>query len=226
MLSADVTTLPSEYRDFVTFAHRPLLSRLARAAVALALLLAGCGGNGSGDSTTTSAPVAVPHLGIVLAAAPAGESGALVRSLLRNGVRSLLRPGDLIVVVNGTRAKSAAQVRALLTRQSLGDRLTLTVLRGSRRLTFAETLSPNAYLGAEVRSNGPAAVMRVAPGSPAARAGLAPGDTIVAIDGRPISGARAVLAALATRHAGDTVRIEVARGSRRLRLTAVLGERR
>jgi S1-C subfamily serine protease len=238
----DVTILPSEYRDFVTFGRRALSTRLLPvAAVAAALLLAGCGGSGPGgsaptpgstDSGTTAsastgstASTPVPHLGIVLGAPPAGESGVLVRSLLRKGVRSLLRPGDLIVVVNGTRARSAAQVSALLHRQGLGDRLTLTVRRGSRRLRFSETLSPSAYLGAQVQGRNRVAVIAVAPRSPAAAAGLMPGDAIVAIDGRAVHDAPGVLAVLATRHPGEQVRVEVVRGSRRLLLTATLGER-
>ena len=58
-------------------------------------------------------------------------------------------------------------------------------------------------------------VGRVRPGTPAARAGLAPGDVIVQIDGRPIRTAADVEAALATAAPGTTVRVGYLRGTER-----------
>ena len=65
------------------------------------------------------------------------------------------------------------------------------------------------------RGESPAIVItRVEPGSPAARAGLDPGDTLVSIDGRRVTAA--TLYALPARLApGDTVTLEVRRGDAR-----------
>jgi Do/DeqQ family serine protease len=61
-----------------------------------------------------------------------------------------------------------------------------------------------------------AAVMRVHSSSPAARAGLEPGDVIVAVDGQDVADARAVHYRLTTRGVGNTSRLEVIRKGRRM----------
>jgi len=71
-------------------------------------------------------------------------------------------------------------------------------------------------IGFAMRGKNPAiaeaALAKVSPGSPAARAGLKKGDRIVAADGRPISRAAQVKEALARHYAGDTIRLTIARG--------------
>lgn len=73
----------------------------------------------------------------------------------------------------------------------------------------------HAYLGTAVvdAASGGAVVRSVAVGGPAAKAGLRNGDRIVAIDGAAITGAGAIVAALATHQPGDHVTITVRRGS-------------
>jgi 2-alkenal reductase len=69
-------------------------------------------------------------------------------------------------------------------------------------------------------------VVEVLPGSAAARAGLRGfpsrdrginlhGDEIVQVDGRPVRSAGDLLRAVSTRHAGDVLRLSVARIGRR-----------
>jgi hypothetical protein len=63
-------------------------------------------------------------------------------------------------------------------------------------------------------------------GSPAEEAGLRPGDVVVEFDGREVGDIYAYTYALRDKKPGDVVEIVVERGGERVRVTAVLGERR
>ncbi|MCM8596909.1 S1C family serine protease [Accumulibacter sp.] len=76
-------------------------------------------------------------------------------------------------------------------------------------------------------------ILRVAPGSSAEAAGLqgarltpegavAPGDIIVAVDGKPVDSVGRLMARLDDRRVGDTVVLEVLRDGRRIEVRAVL----
>ena len=68
-----------------------------------------------------------------------------------------------------------------------------------------------------------ALVASVDAGSAAARAGIAAGDLIVAVDGSPIDGAPALTAAISSHAPGDQVAVEVVRDGNERTLTVVLG---
>jgi hypothetical protein len=68
-------------------------------------------------------------------------------------------------------------------------------------------------------------VSKVEPGSPAAAAGVAVGDVMVAIDGEPVAAARDLRRVVGPRRDGDQVAVDVVRNGRRLQLTARLKER-
>lgn len=68
-------------------------------------------------------------------------------------------------------------------------------------------------------------VVRPLPGSPAEKAGLAPGDAIVSVDGIEIPDADVFQATMASRHAGAEVRLRVLREGRWRTITAILSER-
>jgi hypothetical protein len=52
-------------------------------------------------------------------------------------------------------------------------------------------------------------VLRVAPASPAAKAGIAPGEVIQAVDGQPVTGTAEILAVVAARRAGEKLGLHV-----------------
>jgi len=84
----------------------------------------------------------------------------------------------------------------------------------------------HAYLGVELGdgTNG-AQIGTVRDGSPASKAGLQQGDTVVAIDGKPVSDADAAVAAINAKKPGDKIALTVARGGQRQTVTATLGTR-
>ena len=90
------------------------------------------------------------------------------------------------------------------------------VLRVLPRLKSGETLAPGV-LGIGYRSRDPfTGEPRIATcrsGSPAAKAGLRPGDLIVAAGGRPVTRIAELRHVLAPLYAGDTVTLTVERGS-------------
>ncbi len=81
------------------------------------------------------------------------------------------------------------------------------------RLARGEVLRP-AFLGVvpDPSHAGGVRVAEVAPGSPAAAAGLAPGDVILAAGDEPVTAPWRLLRALARRAAGDELELEVRRG--------------
>ncbi len=84
-----------------------------------------------------------------------------------------------------------------------------------------------AWLGVDIDQLpfGGVVVVFVEPSSPAAAAGLEPGDVITQIDNRPIQSASDLHSALARLHAGDHVEISISRGSTLLTAQATLATR-
>ena len=67
-------------------------------------------------------------------------------------------------------------------------------------------------------------VVRVVPGTGADRAGIRSEDFIVGLDGEPIEDGGELRRLLRAKHPGDTVRVEILRGSRRQTISVRLGE--
>src|SRR4029079_18242172 len=102
---------------------------------------------------------------------------------------------------------------------------TIRVVRGSKKFTLTEVQSPTAFLGTQVQDGkGGALVVGIAPGSPAAEAGIKEDDVIVAVDGDPIGGGDDLLNAVGTHAPGDEIPITVERDGKRVDLRATLIE--
>jgi S1-C subfamily serine protease len=69
-------------------------------------------------------------------------------------------------------------------------------------------------------------VLTVDPGSPAARAGVRPGDVIVAYDGEPVAGVDALQRRLAAPPVGAAVALDLIRGAERVQVAVVPEEHR
>ncbi|HVF36001.1 MAG TPA: Do family serine endopeptidase [Candidatus Saccharimonadia bacterium] len=87
-----------------------------------------------------------------------------------------------------------------------------------------ETQALDAEIAALLDTNAPrgAVVVRVRDGSPAAQAGIEPGDVVVALDGRPIAGPRELSNAEALLPVGTRVRLSLVRGHVAREVTAEL----
>jgi serine protease Do len=94
-------------------------------------------------------------------------------------------------------------------------RTTGRVHRGEIGAT-AQTISPLMSRGLDLPQDWGAILADVAPGGPAADAGLRPGDIVVSLDGKIMENARQLAVNLYQRSVSDRVRIEAQRGAERL----------
>jgi len=97
------------------------------------------------------------------------------------------------------------------------------------RLARGERIT-RAHLGLETSPASPggdvgAEIQRVVPGGPGSRAGLREGDVILKLDGKDVNEPADVSGAIADKHPGDVVEIEVERGGKLTKLKATLGTR-
>lgn len=85
-----------------------------------------------------------------------------------------------------------------------------------------------AFLGVAVQnSTNPkgAALVRVVPGSAAAKAGLKSGDVVTAVDGRAVAGAASMTSQVRAHSPGDKVELTYSRTSQSKTVTVTLGDR-
>jgi serine protease Do len=90
----------------------------------------------------------------------------------------------------------------------------------------AQTVTPVLAAGLGLARAEGVVLADVLPGSPAAAAGLRPGDFVVALDGKPMENGRQLHVNLYRRTVGDVVRLEVLRGDQRLEVPVAVSERR
>ena len=217
-------------------AHTALL------ATGLSLALAGAGCGGSDDSTTNSAtqPPAstattaqppeepVELLGATLTTATAGKPGVVVQSVNQDEL-SRLRTADVIVAFNGEPVTSAQGLVAAVEKVGLGESFKITVVRGSKHFELNELKAATTFLGVDVQDQEEggkgALVVEVAPGSPAAKAGLRKGDLIVAVDDTTIGKTDDLLEAVGVQSPGDEIQVSAERGSKDVNVTATLVRR-
>ncbi len=125
------------------------------------------------------------------------------------------RDHSAAIVVSGSRSESGQLCYAIPVEQ---------VRRIAEKLRTTGKIVPG-WLGINFDS-GSNLIEEVVRESPAAKAGIAKGDRIEEIAGKPIASFRDIMAALEFRLAGDKISLTVNRAGRPLRLAAELGERR
>lgn len=139
------------------------------------------------------------------------QRGGAVISRVESGSAAAeagLKPGDIIVEVNGQKIENSAEVRNVVGLQRIGQQVNMTVIRDGKKRTVkaviaepkltvfeGEELNPRlrgAKLGAAdvvLKQEGISGlvVMEIEPNSPAAASGLRRGDIITSINRQPIS---------------------------------------
>jgi len=138
-------------------------------------------------------------------ALPRGASGALVSRVSEGGPGAAagVRRGDLVTRLDGMAVRSARDFYEVLEHVTVGQAVRVELLEGGSARTasaLARALGPEAVgelaeqlLGLRLRADPKAGfvVTSVRPGSGSARIGLAPGDLVLAIDGRALESADA-----------------------------------
>lgn len=137
------------------------------------------------------------------------SAGALVARVEEGtpAERAGIEPGDVVIAVNGRSVRSSRDLRNAIGLMRAGSQVELTILRDGKEETVTAHLddgqemrdqvrSTRALAGAELEDLRPGmsgygrvegvVVARVAPGSPAARIGLLPGDVIMAVNREPV----------------------------------------
>lgn len=127
---------------------------------------------------------------------PFGQA-ALIAAVRPNSpaAKSGLKAGDTIIEIDGRPIQSQAQLRARLNPRYAGERIELVALRGDERIEIAAELVAelvpyqHPFLGILPKrgTTGQGIVIRhVYPDSPAAAAGLDPGDVLLALAGEVV----------------------------------------
>jgi serine protease Do len=144
-----------------------------------------------------------------------------------------LKAGDRIEEIDGRKIHRAAEVKEQISRLYAGQKIHLVALREKQRLECEVELVPklepyeHALLGLlPMRDPGETtgvAVRYVYPHSPAAEAGIEPGDVLVSLAGKPIRRRDDALQQISTFQPDDEVQLEVRRAQQTRKLSVKLG---
>jgi serine protease Do len=166
---------------------------------------------------------------------PPHLAGALVNRVREDGpaARSDLRRGDVVMKVDSTPVRSARELFEILERTTSGQELRLGVFRaGEERVVRVRTAEippeqlvelAERLLGMKLRPEAGALVVEsVRPGSGAERIGIAPGDLVLGINGRPTDSLDALRRATLDLRGRSRALVVVQRGRGRYHVTLPL----
>lgn len=151
------------------------------------------------------------------------KSGLTIKEIVPGSPAATIgaKPGDIIKSVNKVEPKTVTDFRDLLmanppgsvlainvARKGKTQTLTITTTANSRPMSISDEL-PVAGLTLGDTADEGLQVRRVQPGSPAAKAGLRPGDIVTKLDGKVVSEASALDLLLQEKKAGDSLVVTV-----------------
>lgn len=184
--------------------------------------------------------IALPESGSLRERFDGLAKGIVVSTIEANSpaYESDLRPIDVITAIDGKELADPRELQREILRRKVGALVQLTIWRAGRTLQVPVTTAelPESFSNAtkfplrpeakrevlglvllDTETGGPR-IVEIAPDSPAARVELAPGDTIIAVDGEPQNSAEAAADALesaAARNARKGVLITFERGGKK-----------
>jgi S1-C subfamily serine protease len=155
------------------------------------------------------------------------KGGILVDMVFDNtpAAKAGLKKGDRIVAVGGQAAADLQTYLRVVRTLPPGEKVEVFAVRGDRPQKFVVQLTPLNTAGALTQfgltMDGPR-VTKVTDNSTAAKAGLKPGDRLVAVAGKPVSGGAEAMRHLLGVTSGDWVVLAFERGGKVRSATAVL----
>jgi type II secretory pathway component PulC len=170
------------------------------------------------------------------------QSGLTIRTIQPQSVffNSGLRPGDVLLSVDNRPITNQFEFNRLISTYH-APRIPLIVMRDGLQQTiyfnrpqdFAiQSLRPvvrtdQAMLGVSLDFRVPdaAIVTQVTPASPAERAGIQPGDMIIALNNQPIGSSHQVVQTIASMAPGQQVSLDIARQQSQFQVDTILAQR-
>ncbi|HEX2171484.1 MAG TPA: PDZ domain-containing protein, partial [Dehalococcoidia bacterium] len=204
---------------------------------AVVVLLSAGAGAGLTYAATRGAPVL--RTGTTEDAQVQPDQGVLIAHVEQDGPAAAagIKRGDILLKVADRAVNTPREVEEALRDRQPGDSVQVTVQHGDATLTPTVTLGDRGgqpFLGIvpcgsghdrlvmRAGIEGPGGVIvRVEPDSPAARAGLAPGDQVVSVDGQRLDPEHRLADLIGGHKPGDRVTLEVTRPGEEARQVAV-----
>ncbi|HVX59933.1 MAG TPA: PDZ domain-containing protein [Pirellulales bacterium] len=130
-----------------------------------------------------------------------------------------IRPGDQIQAINDLLVSNSRDVIYMVSSQTPGKKITIRVDRGGLKGALRATLrsrrevNQRAALGVTFSraTTHSVRVLSVVPNSPAAKAGIKPGDRIASVNDEPVANYEDVIRLLGDANAGERIRLKVDR---------------
>jgi len=186
-----------------------------------------------------------PMLGVLIDESP---NGIVIEEVMADSAAKAagLKAGDVLFRFGDERIEDFASLREAIAATGFGGEAEVTVIREDEGfVTTAVTLperkaprrerkqapearGPSGFLGVMIEDAGDegVTVTEIVPDSAAWYAGLAPGDVILALDGKSLDDAEALIERLSGKPVGTFVKLKVSRDGDERTLTARLGRRR
>lgn len=150
-----------------------------------------------------------------------------------------IRKGDVVAAVDGQAITNQGALLEAIGAKSVGEELVVQVIREGKPLDLKVKLAARppdadrppakpapqaAFLGASVEEaeGGAVRIKDITKDSPAAKAGLQPGDTVLELDGKPIGTVRQFLDALKAAKPDQTIKLAIQRDGEKTTLEVKL----
>jgi M6 family metalloprotease-like protein len=177
------------------------------------------------------------YLGVLVETTPQGNLAAADVRPDSPAAKAGVQKGDLILKVGDKEVLDAGSFRDLLAAHAAGDAVTLGIVRKNRIVELTATLGaasrplrvdggPRATFGVaatEVKDGEGVLIRRVAPDSPADKAGLKADEVIVKLDGQPVGDPAKVNELPFEKRPGDVVTVTVKRDGKPADIKVTLG---